>query len=139
MADFPRPLNMKPGMRGKHLGTFDVVFATDFRFPGGTTALTTNEIEFAARQGLRVGMLQFDSPLNSPKDAIALRALDVAQLENVEVLSLKDKADVNLLVVRHPTVLQFTESLTSNLERRACGRGGEQPSDPHRWPRRGRL
>ena len=115
MADFPRPLNMKPGMRGKHLGTFDVVFATDFRFPGGTTALTTNEIEFAARQGLRVGMLQFDSPLNSPKDAIALRALDVAQLENVEVLSLKDKADVNLLVVRHPTVLQFTESLTSNL------------------------
>lgn len=115
MADFPRPLNMKPGMRGKHLGTFDVVFATDFRFPGGTTALTTNEIEFAARQGLRVGMLQFDSPLNSTKDAIALRALDVAQLENVEVLSLKDKADVNLLVVRHPTVLQFTESLTSTL------------------------
>lgn len=115
MEDFPRPLNMKPGMRGKHLGTFDVVFATDFRFPGGTTALTTNEIEFAARQGLRVGMLQFDSPLNSTKDAIALRALDVAQLENVEVLSLNDKADVGLLVVRHPTVLQFTETLTSNL------------------------
>lgn len=115
MTDFPRPLNMKPGMRGKHLGTFDVVFATDFRFPGGTTALTTNEIEFAARQGLRVGMLQFDSPLNSPKDGIALRALDVAQLENVEVLSLNDKADVNLLVVRHPTVLQFTETLTSTL------------------------
>lgn len=115
MADFPRPLNMKPGMRGKHLGTFDVVFATDFRFPGGTTSLTTNEIEFAAKQGLRVGVVQFDSPLNSTKDAISDRALDVAQLANVEVLSLNDMADVNLLVVRHPTVLQFTESLTTRL------------------------
>ena len=116
MADFPRPFNMKPGMRGKHLGTFDVVFATDFRFPGGTTSLTTNEIEFAARQGLRVGIVQFDSPLNSTEGCHrADRALDVAQLENVEVLSLNDKADVNLLVVRHPTVLQFTESLTSTL------------------------
>lgn len=115
MGDFPRPLNMKPGMRGKHLGTFDVVFATDFRFPGGTTSLTTNEIEFAAKQGKRVGIVQFDSPLNSPKDAISDRALDVAQLENVEVLSLNDMADVNLLVVRHPTVLQFTESLATKL------------------------
>ena len=113
--DFPRPLNMKPGMRGKHLGTFDVVFATDFRFPGGTTSLTTNEIEFAAQRGLRVGMIQLDSPMNSTKDSIGLRALDVAQLDNVEVLSLNDQADVNLLVVRHPTVLQFAESLTTKL------------------------
>ena len=115
MDDFPRPLNMKPGMRGKHLGTFDVVFATDFRFPGGTTSLTTNEIEFAARQGLRVGMIQMDSPMNSTKDAISSRALDVAQLDNVEVLSLNDQADAHLLVARHPTVLQFAESLTSKL------------------------
>lgn len=114
--DFPRPLNMTPGMRGKHLGTFDVVFATDFRFPGGTTSLTTNEIEFAAQLGLRVGMVQLDSPLNSPKDSLGVRALDVAQLENVEVLSLNDQADVNLLVVRHPTVLQYTESLSTRLK-----------------------
>lgn len=115
MEDFPRPLNMKPGMRGKHLGVFDVVFATDFRFPGGTTSLTTNEIEFASKQGLRVGMVQMDSPMNSTKDAISSRALDVAQLENVEVLSLNDRADVKLFVARHPTVLQFSESLTSRL------------------------
>lgn len=115
MDDFPRPLNMKPGMRGKHLGTFDVVFATDFRFPGGTTSLTTNEIEFAAKLGLRVGMIQMDSPMNSTKDPIASRALDVAQLENVEVLSLNDEADVHLLVARHPTILQFAEALTTRL------------------------
>lgn len=115
MEDFARPLNMKPGMRGKHLGTYDVVFATDFRFPGGTTSLTINEVEFAAKQGLRVGMIQMDSPMNSTKDAISARALDVAQLENVDVLSLNDQADVKLLVVRHPTVLQFTESLSARL------------------------
>ncbi|GAA1722697.1 glycosyltransferase [Brachybacterium phenoliresistens] len=115
MPDFPRPLNMKPGMRGKHLGTFDVVFATDFRFPGGTTSLTVNEIEFAAKDGLRVGMIQIDSPLNSPKDTISDRALTVAGLDNVEVLSLNDPADVHLLVVRHPTVMQFVEGLTTKL------------------------
>lgn len=113
--DFPRPLNMKPGMRGKHLGSFDLVFATDFRFPGGTTSLTANEIEFAAKAGLRVGMIQIDSPLNSPKDGIASRAVQVATLENVEVLSLNDRADVSLLVARHPTVLQFAENLSSAL------------------------
>ena len=31
------------------------------------------------------------------------------------MLSLNDQADVNLLVVRHPTVLQFMESLTTKL------------------------
>lgn len=115
MPDFARPLNMKPGMRGKHLGTFDVVFATDYRFPGGTTALTTNEVECAAKQGLRVGMIQMDSPLNSAKDAVNPRSLEVAQLDNVEVLSLNDQVDVRLLVMRHPTVLQFAENLTSRL------------------------
>jgi hypothetical protein len=115
MGDFPRPLNMKPGMRGKHLGHFDIVFATDYRFPGGTTSLTVNEIEFAARAGLKVGMIQVDSPLNSPKDSIADHAVEVASLDGVSVLSLNDQLDVSLLVVRHPTVLQFTESLTSKL------------------------
>lgn len=115
VPSFPRPLNMKPGARGRHLGDFDIVFATDYRFPGGTTTLTTNEIEAAARKGYRIGMIQIDSPLNSTRDVIADRALDMAQLDGVEVLSLNDVANVSVMVVRHPTVIQFTEMLKSQL------------------------
>lgn len=115
VPDFPRPLNMLPGNRGRHLGTFDVVFATDFRFPGGTSHLTLNEIEAAAEAGMRVGMIQLLSPLNGGASAIAERALEVARSKGVHVLSLADLADVSLLVVRHPSVLQFAESLSSQL------------------------
>ena len=61
--NFAAPLDMLPKWRGKHKGKFDVVYATDFRFPGGTTSLTIGEIRAAVDLGLRVGVLQLDSPL----------------------------------------------------------------------------
>lgn len=113
--EFARPLNMLPGNRGQHLGHYDVVFATDYRFPGGTTQLTLNEVEAAAAMGLRVGMVHMFSPLNNGSTELNDRALSMSALPNVDVLSLQDKATIALLVVRHPSVLQFAEGLSSNL------------------------
>src|SRR5699024_4557602 len=62
--EFSRPLNMAPGMRNRSLGKFDVVFMTDFRFPGGTMSLTVNEIQAAAEAGYRVGVIHTESPVN---------------------------------------------------------------------------
>ncbi|WP_146004420.1 glycosyltransferase [Brevibacterium luteolum] len=112
---FVRPANMAPGARGKHLGTFDVVFATDFRFPGGTSSLTLNEIETASLAGKRVGVLQLDSALNHYAAPIADRLFELASAENVELLSLKDAADVPSMIIRHPSVLQFLDNQESAL------------------------
>ena len=113
--NFARPLNMEPGIKSRGVGSFDVVFATDFVFPGGTSSLTLNEIEAAANSGLRVGLLHLFSPVNAGTNGVTLRAISVAQHPNVEVLSLSDEASVSLLVVRHPSVLQFTDQLRSNM------------------------
>lgn len=113
---FARPLNMKPGMSGKHLGEFDVVFVTDFVFPGGTSSLTLNEIEAAAAAGLRAGMINMFSPVNAGISSITDRALQVANLQGVTVLSLKDEASVATMVVRHPSVLQYADQMSSSLQ-----------------------
>lgn len=112
---FAKPKNMLPGLRGKHLGSYDVIFITDFAFPGGTSNLTLNEVEAAADAGLRVGMIHMFSPVNTGAVGVTERSLSVASSSNVDVLSLTDELDVSHLVVRHPSVLQFTDQLSSNI------------------------
>ncbi|WP_188503842.1 glycosyltransferase [Nesterenkonia alkaliphila] len=110
MREYPRPLNMMPGKRKADLGSFDVVFMTDFRFPGGTSSLTVNEIIEAKQMGLRVGLLHIGSSVNGMKPPIVDKALDAAMLPKVEVLSPRDKFHTKLLIVRHPTVLQYADN-----------------------------
>lgn len=112
---FAKPRNMLPGLRGKHLGKYDVVFVTDFAFPGGTSNLTLNEVEAAAAEGLRVGLIHMFSPVNSGAVGVTERSLSVVKNSNVDVLSLTDQLEVSHLVVRHPSVLQFAERLTSSI------------------------
>lgn len=114
-VEFAHPLNMIDPNRKKDHGKFDVIFATDFAFPGGTSQLTLNEVEAAANQGMRVGMLLLASPLNAGKPAVTKRTTRVALHENVEVLTLDDRVATPLLVVRHPSVLQFADSLSTNV------------------------
>lgn len=117
---FSVPQSMLPGMRGKHLGNFDVVFATDFRFPGGTSSLTLAEVRAAASAGLRVGVMQLDSPLNQTTDKISERFFEAITDPRVDIIGLRDQADVSLLVVRHPSVATFLDNVESTLAVRRC-------------------
>lgn len=112
---FPVPTSMEPGARDKFIGTFDLVFMTDFRFPGGTTALTLREIEAAARAGLRIGFIQADSPLNGPQHPISSKLLSLQTRGQVTQLGLSDRAQVELLVIRHPSVVTFMDNVSSAL------------------------
>ncbi|MGP5208952.1 glycosyltransferase [Corynebacterium casei] len=114
--NFAKPCNMLPGNRGKHLGKYDVIFITDFAFPGGTSNLTLNEIEASADAGLRVGLIHMFSPANSGSVGVTERSLSVVSNSNVDVLSLTDSLEVSHLIVRHPSVLQFAEGLTSAIQ-----------------------
>src|SRR5699024_8337129 len=88
---------------------------TDFRFPGGTTALTLREIEAAARAGLRIGFIQADSPLNGPQHPISSQLLSLQTRGQVTQLGLSDRAQVELLVIRHPSVVTFMDNVSSAL------------------------
>lgn len=113
---YPVPSTMEPGARNKDLGTFDVAFMTDFRFPGGTTSLTLKEIEVASQSGLRVGFIHAESPLNGPNHPVSPKLFEMQLQGKVEQIGLQDTATLNLLVIRHPSVTTFLDQTTTNLK-----------------------
>lgn len=120
MRAFVAPLDMHPGMRGKPKGHFDVVYATDFRFPGGTTSLALSEIKAASDSGLRVGVLQIDSPLNKPGAGYSERLFQLLLDQKISLLRLGDDYHATVLVLRHPSVTQFLDTRRSTASIGTC-------------------
>lgn len=85
----------------------DVLYATDFRFPGGNSSVTAHEIDALVKRGYRVGLLQLDSPLLAPTSPLHERIFQLSSHPNVAVLSILDRIETKLTIVRHPTVLQY--------------------------------
>lgn len=113
---FPIPTNMQPGKRQKDLGSFDIVFMTDYKFPGGTTSLTLAEIEESAKAGYNIAFIQAASPLNGPDTPIAPKLFKMQLDGLVTQISLQDTAHTKLLVVRHPSVVTFMERHSSDIQ-----------------------
>ncbi|OAV52179.1 hypothetical protein A6F49_00965 [Enteractinococcus helveticum] len=113
--NYPVPTSMRPGWRNADLGIFDVVFMTDFRFPGGTTSLTLAEIRAASQSGFRVGYIHEESPTNRSQSRIAQELFDMQLNGEVHQIALEDSADIRLLVARHPVVAQFLDNRNTNL------------------------
>lgn len=109
------PSTMEAGMRGADLGTFDVVYVTDFRFPGGTTTLTIAEMKAVAQSGKRVGFIHLESPLNKATTPISEALFDLQRRGRIEQVSLGDVAHVRVLIVRHPTVVTFLDRADSKI------------------------
>ena len=104
---------MVPGDAGSL--SVDVVYATDFRFPGGNSSVSVNEIELLLGHGKSVAMLQLDSPVLVGTTELHPRAAAVALRQNCHVVTTRSDVDAGLVVVRHPTVLQFAERAESSL------------------------
>lgn len=113
--NFPVPTTMEPGKRNQDLGNFDVVYMTDFKFPGGTTSLTLAEMQATSEAGYRVGFIQADSPLNRASAPITDRLFEMQLAGIVEQVGLSDKADISVLIVRHPSVVTFMDRTNTNL------------------------
>ncbi|MFL4474849.1 glycosyltransferase [Paeniglutamicibacter sp. MACA_103] len=109
------PTTMEAGKRGADLGTYDVVYVTDFRFPGGTTTLTLSEMKAVALAGKRVGFIQLESPLNKPSTPISEGLLAMQATGAVQQLGLADVAHAKVMIVRHPTVVTFLDRADSKI------------------------
>lgn len=114
--EYARPVGMLPQRRDKYQGDLDIIYVTDFRFPGGTSTLTLNEIEAAYAADLKVGIIHVESPLNGVGAPLVPDVLDIASRGKAIVLSLQDRVSASAVIVRHPTVLQFADNLTSNIK-----------------------
>ncbi len=103
------------GMKGSRLNRpavhVDVLYVTDFRFPGGNSSLSAAEIHVLLQMGLRVGLMQLDSPLNGWASILHEKILALADHDNAVVVSVLDDVEARTTVVRHPTTLQFAPAV----------------------------
>lgn len=84
---------------------YDIVMATDFRFPGGTTASVVEEVTAQHRAGHRTGLLQLDSGLIRRPRPFAERIRRLVAEGAAELITGSEPVRTPLLLVRHPTVL----------------------------------
>ncbi len=105
---FPAPEPMWPERevkRGAHRH-FEVILASDFRLPGGSTLSNMEEIKAQRATGLRTGLLQmprYDVGLQRP---INPRVRELIDGDRVQILVYGEEVSCDLLVLRHPPVLQ---------------------------------
>ena len=114
-VDFPlpaRPFALPEPMRPQRevlLGgsrRFDVVLASDFRFPGGTTGSNVEEIKAQLRMGLRTGLVQLSCYYLDVFRPLHPAISELIDTGMVDLLVYGENIDCDLLVVRQPWVLQ---------------------------------
>lgn len=110
------PENMKSGMRNTTLGPFDVVYITDYRFPGGNSSLIAAEIDAAANLGLRVAVAHLDSPVLRSRRPMSAKVHEVLREHSIPIITISDAVEAGLVVVRNPSVLQFTDRLQTGIK-----------------------
>ncbi|HJG81346.1 MAG TPA: hypothetical protein K8V08_13140, partial [Brevibacterium senegalense] len=83
---------------------FDVIMATDCRFPGGSTASVVEEIEAQYRAGYRTALLHLPSPVQRSRRPFAQRIQDVLAAGKAELILPHQSVRARTLLVRHPTL-----------------------------------
>jgi len=83
---------------------FDVLMATDCRFPGGSTASVVEEIEAQHRAGFRTGLVHLPSPVQRSRRPFAQRIVDVLRAGRAELVLPHERVRAKALLVRHPTL-----------------------------------
>ena len=90
---------------------FQVINASDFRLPGGTSHSIAQEVQVQSRAGIRTALLHINSPLMRRPLAWSAPMQATVALPNVEVLTPADAAHTELLVIRHPSTLKDINKL----------------------------
>ncbi len=114
--DFSAPVSLLGSRQANACTAVDVLYATDFRFPGGNSTLACNEIEILLDHGFTVGLLQLDSPILGQANRLHVRALRAALHPSARVVSTRDEVHAGLTIVRHPTVLQYARPIRSRVQ-----------------------
>ncbi|NDL57428.1 glycosyltransferase [Phytoactinopolyspora mesophila] len=86
---------------------FDILMATDGRFPGGTTSSVVEEIEAQHRAGYRTGLLHLPSPVLGKARPFAPKVRKALDEGKAELVLGADRVEAGLLLARHPTI--FTD------------------------------
>lgn len=85
---------------------FDVVLASDFRMPGGTSMSNAEEIKANRRMGLRTALVQLSRYDVNPGRSLNPAIAGLIDGEHVDLVVYGERIECDLLVVRLPWVLE---------------------------------
>ena len=104
---FPTPTSLLATTQGAQ--DFDIIFASEFAFPGGNSFSLINEIQICINEGMRVGILRLPNLLflGSAQREMHDGIEDMIRLGKIEEITRKTVATTPLLLVRWPAALQY--------------------------------
>ena len=97
----PRPMRSLCSQKKVH---YDVIIASDFRFPGGTSSSNAEEVKAQRAAGLRTGLLElFDYELKHCP--INTKIVELLESDKVEFVTWGEKVSCDVLIIRQPLTL----------------------------------
>jgi len=112
---YPVPSTFEAGFRHADLGTFDLVFVSDFYESAKYLDLVLRNIEAATRSDLRVGFMHIESPRTGPRTRISSRLFELQQAGRVSQISHDDQARARLLVIYDPSIGMYLDEIRSTV------------------------
>lgn len=82
----------------------DVVIASDFRLPGGTTSSIAEEVRAQSAAGMTTGLLHITGSVTNYAIGWSKHVQEVIDLPGVELLTPFSSVRTKLMILRHPTV-----------------------------------
>ena len=105
---FPVPEPMRPNreIKDSTWRHFDIVLASEFRLPGGTNYSNIEELKVHSRLGLKTGLVHMARYDRKPGKDINPQIRNLIDGTKIQMLVYGEKITCDLLIVRHPPVLQ---------------------------------
>jgi glycosyltransferase involved in cell wall biosynthesis len=115
---FPIPTPMSPKYHPKNseIRHLDVVIATEIRLTGGTVASTIEEIKANRALGLQTGIVPLYRYDLAPSNNWSGKILEQIDERFVHLLVYGEEIACDLLIIRHPPVLQEAQSYLPSIK-----------------------
>lgn len=116
-SNYPVPEPLWPVREDKAEGRrhFDVILASDFRLSGGTNSSNAEQIKAQKKAGLKTGLVQINRIDLNTAEGMNEKIRAEIDGDRVQMVVFGEKIDCDLLVVRHPPVLQDYQELVPDI------------------------
>jgi glycosyltransferase involved in cell wall biosynthesis len=95
---------------------FDVIIVSEFRLQGGTNMSNIEEIKAQKSAGLKTGLIQMSRYDFDSQKEINYKVRELIDGEQVQMLVYGEKVTCDVLIVRHPPVLQEWQRYVPKVE-----------------------
>ena len=112
---YPVPTTFEAGMRRAALGSFDVIYVTDFAQEAKFSETALHEIKSAIGAGFRVGYMHINSPQTLKRKSIEPKLFELQHEGLITQVSDADEAQASLMVVYDASIGMFLDEFRSSV------------------------